>query len=363
MVATSSRLSAPLEWGADYGVHDTHMVRINVAWSVLLWLVLQFNQALQALIQVVIFPLKFLFPPLANFFRSHLLRFGWTPAFLSLKYSSKIRIVQTGDSVPDDGLIGVIANHQSYCDSFIISYFLRCIGRADGGMMWVIWRTFLMFPLGWASKMSEHIFVGYGKELDLAATAQACKRLRRRGFHSLIFFPEGAVRRASTMQKSREYALTQGLPQYQHVLCPKTGAFTVVTQALLHEGAVDYIDLTIAFPDHSETGRVWNAQPFDIWAVMGMTRRPQDVHIHVTRTPLPKVGGTEEEQREWLFALYRRKDQLLSEFRTNGSFPGTQQVLVPSARSLARDVFLWSGILTSCVFGLRSLALPLMFPF
>mmetsp|Transcript_82100 Transcript_82100/g.123268 ORF Transcript_82100/g.123268 Transcript_82100/m.123268 type:complete len:365 (+) Transcript_82100:91-1185(+) len=342
MVTTSSRSQTrQTSKATDY------LSRANVAWSFVLWIVLQVNQALQAAVQVLLLPVKAVSPATAILFRNHLLRFGWTPAFLSLRYSSRIRIVVTGDSVPEGELLGFMANHQSYADSFVISYFLRCIGRANGGMLWIIWKSFILFPLGWASKMSEHVFVGYGKEKDLQATAEGCQGLLKRGFHSVVFFPEGAVKRPSTQLKAQEYALAQGLPHYQHVLCPKTGAFALITHALRLQGCKEYVDITIGFPDASFTGRIFNNLPLDIWGIMARAPEPQDVHLHLQRIPLSELGETEAEQTRWLFQHFATKDKLLHEFRQTGRFAGVSEVFVPRTRAMLLDAAAWLSLLAS----------------
>jgi len=264
--------------------------------------------------------------------------------------------VTTGDSVPAEGLLGITANHQAYADSFVISYFLRCIGRANGGMLWVIWRSFIMFPLGWASKMCEHVFVGYGKDRDLEATVRGCQNLLKRGFESVVFFPEGSVKRPSTQRKSREYTQNNGLPDYHHVLCPKTGAFCVITEALKAQGCTEYVDITIGFSDASAVGRVWNANPLDLWAIFAVAPEPQEVHFHVQRIPIAQIGESEEAQRAWLFAQFEVKDRLLDNFHRNGHFPGPSHTFVPGAVPLLCDLCVWLAALAALALAARSLA-------
>lgn len=56
---------------------------------------------------------------------------------------------------------------------------------------------------------------------------------------------------------------------------------------------------------------------------------PSEVHIHVRRIPIKDIPVSESESAAWLMDVFQLKDQLLSNFETEGHFPneGTQDEL------------------------------------
>lgn len=56
---------------------------------------------------------------------------------------------------------------------------------------------------------------------------------------------------------------------------------------------------------------------------------PSEVHIHVRRIPVKEIPTSNAEAAAWLIDTFKLKDQLLSDFKSQGHFPnqGTQQEL------------------------------------
>lgn len=56
---------------------------------------------------------------------------------------------------------------------------------------------------------------------------------------------------------------------------------------------------------------------------------PCEVHIHVRRIPFEEIPSSEKDVTKWLMDTFQFKDQLLSDFITNGHFPhqGTEKDL------------------------------------
>ena len=48
---------------------------------------------------------------------------------------------------------------------------------------------------------------------------------------------------------------------------------------------------------------------------------PSEVHIHIRRFPLDCIPESEDEISMWLIGRFRLKDQLLSNFQSQGQFP------------------------------------------
>lgn len=151
-----------------------------------------------------------------------------------------------------------------------------------GTMMWCIWRTFLYIPLGWASYLAGHIFLGYGAR-DAKTLTTAVAGCRREGFRNFCVYPEGAVMVPSLHKKSLAYAekyvklslydyahryhgrnailyfflclwivhvIRMKLPVLQHLLLPRVGAVSAAVRMLhtLEEQPKYFYDLTIGYP-------------------------------------------------------------------------------------------------------------------
>ncbi len=61
-----------------------------------------------------------------------------------------------------------------------MSYHMHANNRADGTMMWAIWKTFLFIPLGWSSYMAGHIFLGGVSVFSMSVRRFGCLLRRTR---------------------------------------------------------------------------------------------------------------------------------------------------------------------------------------
>jgi hypothetical protein len=72
-------------------------------------------------------------------------------------------------------------------------------------MMWCIWKTFIYLPLGWASWMCGHVFLGGGPG-DIQRLAAVTDAYRKNGYGPFCLYPEGAVLVPHLHEKSNAYA-------------------------------------------------------------------------------------------------------------------------------------------------------------
>ena len=69
-------------------------------------------------------------------------------------------------------------------------------------------------------------------------------------------------------------------------------------------------DLTIAYKHQC---------PFFLDNVFGVD--PSEVHIHIRRIPVKEIPASNAEAAAWLIDTFKLKDQLLSDFKSQGHFP------------------------------------------
>ncbi|WJZ83738.1 hypothetical protein VitviT2T_003394 [Vitis vinifera] len=133
----------------------------------------------------------------------------------------------------------------------------------------------------------------------------------------LAVFPEGTDFTEQKCIRSQKYAAEKGLPILKNVLLPKTKGFCACLEDL--RGSLDAVyDLTIGYKHQC---------PSFLDNVFGVD--PSEVHMHVRRIPLNNIPTSENEVTTWLMDTFILKDQLLSNFYSQGGFPhqGTEGTL------------------------------------
>ncbi|PQQ13585.1 putative 1-acyl-sn-glycerol-3-phosphate acyltransferase 4 isoform X1 [Prunus yedoensis var. nudiflora] len=125
----------------------------------------------------------------------------------------------------------------------------------------------------------------------------------------LAIFPEGTDYNEEKCKKSQIFAAETGLPVLSHVLLPRTKGFCACLEAL--RSSLDAVyDLTIAYK---------NQCPSFMDNAFGVD--PSEVHIHVRRIPIEDIPESIADAASWLTDTFQLKDNLLSDFNTQGHFP------------------------------------------
>eukprot|EP00122_Pirum_gemmata_P018989 Pgem_evm1s17785 len=231
-----------------------------------------------------------------------------------------------------------MANHQAYADSFFVGYLLSSGNHADGSILWFIWKTFLVIPLGWASYMCGHCFLGFGKK-DPQNLQDSCEKFNSMANRCYALYPEGAIKTKSVTEKTRKYAEREGLPIMKNVLLPRLLAITSCIKQMKKDGGKVIIDVTFGFPKDSP----WKTSLYNILDIAKLHSKPVKICGHVRQFDLEDVGNSDEEIRDWIYERFQEKDQLLEVFEKEGKFPGTTNVLncSPSYSILLRDSMIW----------------------
>ncbi|CAI0425476.1 unnamed protein product [Linum tenue] len=221
------------------------------------------------------------------------------------------RVVFSGDVVPDKERVLVLANHRTEVDwMYLWNLALRkgCLGY----IKYVLKSSLMKLPIfGWGFHILEFISVERKWEADEPVMRKMLSTFKDpRDPLWLALFPEGTDFTEEKCQKSQKYASEVGLPILTNVLLPKTKGFYVCLEVL--QNSLDAVyDLTIAYKHQCPTF-LDNAFGVD----------PSEVHIHVRRIPMENIPTTEDEASAWLVETFKLKDQLLSDFQTEGHFPG-----------------------------------------
>eukprot|EP00124_Ichthyophonus_hoferi_P002872 Ihof_evm7s217 gene=Ihof_evmTU7s217 len=249
-----------------------------------------FSHALESLLHIVCLPLKYISPQLHRSSRIWLLRLGWCPVMLGMWLANR-KVIVTGDKLaagdhPTTSFFPeregknkqlLIMNHQAYADTFFIAYHLRAENSGDGTMMWAIWKYFLFSPLGWASYLAGHIFLGFGKKKDKENLDVSLNYFVEENFRSFCVYPEGGLFFPRLLPQSWEYARKEKLPQFHHMLIPRFGAYLAALRKLREAGAEYVFDLTVGYPSHTP----WHKNPYNLIDLSKPSPVPIDVHLHI----------------------------------------------------------------------------------
>lgn len=308
----------------------------------------------ETILHILCEPLRLLWPRLYYISRIWLLRLGYSPLALMLYVTNK-RVIATGDEFvvgdheadsfwPEtDGKNKslVLLNHQAYVDTFFAAYYMRGVNSGDGTMMWVIYRSFLSTPLGWASYMAGHVFLGYGRQQDHLSLERYLSAFRDELFCSFLLYPEGGVNKPDAMEEAKVWARANDLPVFEHLLQPRLGAFYIAVRRLKEMGCEWLYDITIGYPPTTPWGK---GDCYNLLGVAYPKLKAEDVHLHIRKFRLDEVGETEAEQRQWLLKLWQSKEKLLDDFTTSHHFPGMARDATPSPFVLW-DLVLWMPIM------------------
>lgn len=223
---------------------------------------------------------------------------------------NKTRVIFCGERVPAKERVLLIANHRTEVDwMYLWDLALRkgCLGY----IKYVLKSSLMKLPIfGWGFRILEFIPVERKWELDQSVMRRMLSTYSDR--HDplwLAVFPEGTDYAEQKCKRSQKYAAENGLPVLKNVLLPKTRGFYACLETLRNSLDAVY-DVTIAYK---------NQCPTFLDNLFGVD--PSEVHMHIRRIPLKEIPASENEAADWLMNTFLFKDQLLSDFITDGQFP------------------------------------------
>ncbi|KHN25353.1 Putative 1-acyl-sn-glycerol-3-phosphate acyltransferase 5 [Glycine soja] len=231
-------------------------------------------------------------------------------AFNSIYDINKTKVVFSGDIVPSRERILLIANHRTEVDwMYLWDLALRkgCLGY----IKYILKSSLMRLPVfGWAFHILEFIPVKRKWEADESIMRHMLSTFKDpQDPLWLALFPEGTDFTEQKCLRSQKYAAEHKLPVLKNVLLPRTKGFCACLQELRSSLTAVY-DVTIGYKYRC---------PSFLDNVFGVD--PSEVHIHIHRFPLDSIPVSEDEISMWLINRFQTKDQLLSNFQTQGQFP------------------------------------------
>ncbi|CAG0888926.1 unnamed protein product [Darwinula stevensoni] len=168
--------------------------------------------------------------------------------------------------------------------------------------------------MGWAWVFAEIVFLERKWEQDHLTIASQLDIIAEYPDPIwLLLFCEGTRFTPEKHAASMEVARRKGLPEFKHVLLPRTKGFLFSVEQLRGKLPAIY-SCTMAF------NRTEGAEP----TVMSVLNGKHVVcEVYFERIPLEEVPEDEKQASKWLFDLYAKKDKLLDSYYKTGSFTKT----------------------------------------
>lgn len=161
----------------------------------------------------------------------------------------------------------------------------------------------------------------------------------------MLLFPEGKRRTEARLEESRKYALEHNMEPFKHHLFPRTKGFLAVLP-ILKKHCDSIVSLNISYEEHV----------FDVKLTDFMFGKKFHGHIHAKRIPMSEVPENEEAATQFLYDLFREKDQLQEDFSIHKNFTESTNL-----KPIELKPKLW--VLINTMFWMLSLLIPLSIHF
>lgn len=225
-----------------------------------------------------------------------------------------VKIIISGEEIPERENAIVIVNHQEFSDIPVI-FTLANIKKRLGDCKWFVKDIIKYVPgVGWGMLFLDCLFVKRNWSADQDYISRVFEKILKNKVPLwLITFAEGTRISPSKVEESKKYAQKQNLPPTDHVLIPRTKGFVATVKGLRDHVDVVY-DFTIGYEDGLPTMWQW---------IKGYVQR---VHMHVRRFEIKDLPFDDESLTRWLYKCFQEKDALLDCYYKQGSFPSKAEI-------------------------------------
>ena len=247
----------------------------------------------------------------------------WGLCVLYIRKIYGVKVVVSGDFVPELENAIVLSNHQSMAD-IPVSFTLGWDKKRLGDQKWFVKDIIKYFPgVGWGMLFLDCLFVKRNWTADKAYIYRIFEKFLLYKIPIwLLTFAEGTRFTPSKSVKSNAYARENGQKPLRHLLIPRTKGFAASACALREHLDAVY-DVSICY--HEGVPTLWQF-------TQGRTKL---VNLHVRRFPIADLPQDEEALSDWLLKLYAEKDELMDAFYRLGEFPAPASADISAAASVA----------------------------
>ncbi|CAF3844330.1 unnamed protein product [Rotaria magnacalcarata] len=225
-------------------------------------------------------------------------------------------------------------------------------------------KSVLFFFEHWVNTKHGCIYVHRNDKGDLERVEKGIQQIKSDGLPIwLVIFPEGTrynpVNNQDAIERSRQFAKQKGIPPFDNVLYPRTGATVAAINALKDKLNAVY-DVTVMYSSTYDTNRRIRL------AAASMTEylqcQTKELHIHIKRIPIDLIpSGTNEQISNWLCQRFIIKEKLLKHFYDESRQPKYLLDLDSNREGVQAPLHL-SDTIFSCIFFLLTTLLLLITP-
>lgn len=193
--------------------------------------------------------------------------------------------------------------------------------------------------IGWSWIFGEFAFLERNWEKDSHKISTALNKfLDYKSPISFLFFAEGTRFTKEKHENSVKFAKERGLPVLTHHLLPRTKGFSFSVKTFKEKYPEMLVcQIELRFPKDSPP-------PTFMSLVKARPLKP-DLYVRfVSVGDIP--SDTEEEMNNYLYDLYKEKDELVEYYEKNNEFPGIK-VVVPPRRATLYNWLAW--LLFGCI--------------
>lgn len=259
------------------------------------------------MISLVIYPVS---PHLFRQMQRGFAFFWWGLVVLWFEKIYGLKIIFSGDAIPQKENAILIANHQGIADiPVVMSFGLRKLRLGD--LKWFVKDIVKYIPgPGWGMLFLGTLYVKRNWFADKNKIYNTFHRFIKFKIPVwVISFSEGTRITPEKLKKSQKFAAVKGLKTPEHVLIPKTKGFSAALLAL--ESHIDAVyDLTIGYPQ---------GIPLAWQLVQGFVK---EVYVHVKRYEVKDLPKNESEISDWLMSRFYEKDERLKKMTSQNEFSG-----------------------------------------
>lgn len=249
----------------------------------------------------------------------------------------------------------VIANHRYDIDwlaAWMLSEKLGTLG-SDKSLLKAQLRYLPV--IGWGWSLSDMIFLSRDWQKDRENLSKSMDVLLTYPRSLILAFFEGTRFNKTKYEASVKFAEEKNLPiRLKHHLIPRTRGFNCIIQriknGLKNDSKLKYglYNLQVALTDDDNS----KATLTEVLAGSVTT-----VHIFVGKLNVDEISiESEDATSDYLYNVYKKKDDLVEFFKKNGHFPGIEKPYKPRIQSLL-NWLAWMSIVYSSVIYLYYLCL------
>lgn len=271
------------------------------------------------LLQLILLPISAIYPPLVRAVNGYCVSVIVEGFVYLLEHIDRPQVIITGDPLVRNQSALVIANHQSYTDSLIISGIALRYGMlshikffAKDSLKWI--------PiLGWGIWLMGNILVKrnwHDDEKKITEMFDEWKRSRHPIW--LVSYPEGSRRTPEKVKSSQTFARERQLPLLTRVLTPRTKGFVATVHSLRNTHIRYVYDLTIRYDPSVPT----------IYDVFAHKLKEMKLIIHIKRYDISELPTDTYELTRWLYERFQEKDKLLEKMQ-HGDIPSPNTMTPP----------------------------------